>query len=295
MARITEELLRHIRIEGGNIIYNKPVTKIEFNDDRAYCYTTQYCFKCSIVVIAVPPPEISYIHIEPPLPQNASRSQTLYLQSDNIFFNVFYKEPFWNNEYSGDVLATPESNTILNVAYDATCDNEEQGVIAGFLNNTNVTSTTSKLLLFETLSRCFQTNEAKRWINYKECERVLEREDVIIQSECGWPMSVMQPCHISDHVNHINASTDRTLFAASEYATKWPGTVDGAIETGELVACLVLLKVRPQTLNLADMIAISSLDTVRHSFFIGIAIMQCFCLAMNTAILFSLLRVAYSK
>ncbi|XP_046813451.1 uncharacterized protein LOC124421843 [Vespa crabro] len=125
-------------------------------------------------------------------------------------------------------------------------------MMAGFLNDTNVISTTSKLKLFETLSQCFQNNEMKRCINYKELERS-PNEDIGIKLESAWPMSVMQPSHVFNHVNHVNTSNDRILFAASEYATKWPGMIDGAIEIGEVTACVILLRLRPQSLETADM------------------------------------------
>nr|XP_050858877.1 amine oxidase [flavin-containing] A-like [Vespula vulgaris] len=263
MTRITEELLKYILAEDGHIIYNEIVTNIQFNDDRAYCYTTQNCFKCDIVVIAVPPPENSQIRIEPSLPAYVSQSQTSFLHSDNIFFNVFYKKPFWKDKYNGNVLATLESNTILNIAYDATCNNANRGIIAGFLNDTNVVSNTAKLQLFETLSKCFQDEEAKRYINYKELQRSAN-EDIVIKLESGWPMSIMQPSHVFNPVDQINASNDRILFAASEYATKWPGMIDGAIEIGEVTACLILLKLRPQSLETADMVTMYVLNLPIH-------------------------------
>ncbi|XP_035732345.1 uncharacterized protein LOC118446140 isoform X2 [Vespa mandarinia] len=159
------------------------------------------------------------------------------------------------------VLATLESNTILNIAYDATCNNVKGGMMAGFLNDTNVISTTSKLKLFETLSQCFQNNEMKRCINYKEYERS-PKEDIGIKLESAWPMSVMQPSHIFNHVNHVNTSNDRILFAASEYATKWPGMIDGAIEIGEVTACVILLRLRPQSLETADMTIVYVLNLI---------------------------------
>lgn len=170
-----------------------------------------WVYRCDIVVIAVPPPENSQICIEPYLPPHVSQSQTLFLHSDNIFFNALYKKPFWRDKYNGNVLATLESNTILNIAYDATCNNLKRGIMAGFLNDTNVISTTSKLQLFETLSQCFRNNEAKRCINYKELERYLN-DDIVIKLESGWPMSVLQPSHIFNHVDHVNASNDRYKY-----------------------------------------------------------------------------------
>ncbi|KAL2741238.1 amine oxidase flavin-containing B-like isoform X1 [Vespula maculifrons] len=294
MTRITEELLKYILAEDGHIIYNEIVTNIQFNDDRAYCYTTQNCFKCDIVVIAVPPPENSQIRIEPSLPAYVSQSQTSFLHSDNIFFNVFYKKPFWKDKYNGNVLATLESNTILNIAYDATCNNANRGIIAGFLNDTNVVSNTAKLQLFETLSKCFQDEEAKRYINYKELQRSAN-EDIGIKLESGWPMSIMQPSHVFNPVDQINASNDRILFAASEYATKWPGMIDGAIEIGEVTACLILLKLRPQSLETADMVTISKSLITQRSFHTEIAMMQYFCLAINAVIFLSFLHMAYEK
>lgn len=52
MTRITEELLKYILAEDGHIIYNEIVTNIQFNDDRAYCYTTQNCFKYVQIILS---------------------------------------------------------------------------------------------------------------------------------------------------------------------------------------------------------------------------------------------------
>lgn len=61
-----------------------------------------------------------------------------------------------------------------------------------------------------------------------------------------------------------NSYSIRILFAASEYATKWPGMIDGAIEIGEVTACLILLKLRPQSLETADMVTMYVLNLPIH-------------------------------
>lgn len=47
----------------------------------------------------------------------------------------------------------------------------------------------------------------------------------------------------------------RIYFAASEFAKDWPGTIDGALESGESAAIFLLLHARPQVLNIGDFVS----------------------------------------
>ncbi|XP_068979968.1 amine oxidase [flavin-containing] A-like [Bombus flavifrons] len=246
MCTITHTLLKDILRQHGKIRYVEPVSKITFNDDRAYVSTTRNYFRCEFVVIAIPPSMQSSIIIEPSL--SSINIETLYTPAENVFFNVFYKKPFWRSNSTKDIITTWDSSNNSNIIYDATLGNTEGIVFAGFLAEPNLEQT-HKRGLFDTLEDCYETVEATRFLRYKEYDQSLINDEM----KPGCPMSVLKPISIQDYINHTEASYERIFFASSEYAINWPGTIDGAIQAGEVAAYEILWRIRPQALSSREM------------------------------------------
>ena len=59
----------------------------------------------------------------------------------------------------------------------------------------------------------------------------------------------------------------RIFFASSEYAINWPGTVDGAIQAGEVAAYEILWRIRPQALSSREMYRVGYCTNDKHTFF----------------------------
>ncbi|KAK0157696.1 hypothetical protein PV328_011402 [Microctonus aethiopoides] len=245
MIEIVNRLRDNIVKEHGIIHCSEVVKKINFNEIRVWITTTLKTYKCSYVIIAIPPPTNMEIIIEPILSDNILTTQTLYHTEKNIYFQAKYKSSFWDLKYCGSIISTFDSGVNLKIAYNASHkDNEEElNILAGFL--TKQSNESSKLLnIFHTINKSFGFNNeniAHEYIEYKEYE-------------CQNPMAILKPCSIDHHINPMLKPFKRIYFASSEYAREFPGTADGAIEAGEHVACFVLHHVRPQVLDISQLI-----------------------------------------
>ncbi|XP_076663720.1 amine oxidase [flavin-containing] A-like [Andrena cerasifolii] len=198
---------------------------------------------CEFVIVAVPPPMQNRIVVHSPSQYLLLNARNEYASDENVFFNMTYKTPPWGNSFSGDVMTTWDSSSNLNTAYNATHNDMGQFVLAGYLAEVNSTHTQEKGL-FSTLNECFETTEASNCLKYRE--RSHYSSNVKIGSS---PMSVMKPTANINSINYIGVPTGRIFFASSEYAVNWPGTIDGAIEAGEVTAYSILTRIRPQALT----------------------------------------------
>lgn len=144
----------------------------------------------------------SSIIIEPSL--SSINIETLYTPAENVFFNVFYKKPFWRSDSTKDIITTWDSSNNSNIIYDATLGNTEGIVFAGFLAEPNLEQT-HKRGLFDTLEHCYETVEASRFLRYKEYDQSLINDEM----KPGCPMSVLKPISIQDYINHTEASYER--------------------------------------------------------------------------------------
>ncbi|XP_076221856.1 amine oxidase [flavin-containing] A-like [Nomia melanderi] len=242
MTNIVQELLKKVIHHGGKIRYLDPVNKIRFNDDRAYVQTERKCFKCEFVVLAVPPP-MKDIVIESSSECFLNR-QNLYVSGENLFFKIIYETPPWLNNGAKDIVTTWDINSNLNTAYNATFGDSRTFALSGFLDQPDSVQTHKKGL-FDTLNECFNTTEAQTYVQYKLWNPVLLSDQTLISS----PWSVMKPTSIINHVNYAGVPKGRVFLASSENAVNWPGTVDGAIEIGEITAYSILSRIRPQVLT----------------------------------------------
>ncbi|KAK0161292.1 hypothetical protein PV327_009778 [Microctonus hyperodae] len=188
MIEIVNHLRDNILKEHGIIHCSEVVKKINFNEIRVWITTTLKTYKCSYVIIAVPPPTNTEIIIEPILSSNILTTQTLYHTEKNIYFQAKYKSSFWDSKYVGSIISTFDSGVNLKIAYDAS--HEELNILAGFLNEQSNES--SRLLnIFHTINKSFGFNNeniAHEYIEYKECE-------------CQNPMAILKPCSIDHHIN----------------------------------------------------------------------------------------------
>ncbi|XP_024944269.1 probable flavin-containing monoamine oxidase A isoform X2 [Cephus cinctus] len=240
MMSIAEELVRRIEDENGEMHCKEQVNTIQFNNDRVYVTTDIRTYRCNHVIIAVPPQESVLIQIQPEPPINLIHCQNLFQCSKTIFFNATYKTPFWHTQFSGDIISTWNSKTKLRIAYDASSWSKRESVIAGFISESNQTSRAS-IDLFDVLNACFKSSQSRNYIDYKETQ--------------GNSMNVPKPDNINHHINPMFTPWGRIFFASSEYAPTWPGTVDGALESGNISACLLLMRTRPQALSPLEIIS----------------------------------------
>ncbi|XP_076243927.1 amine oxidase [flavin-containing] B-like [Calliopsis andreniformis] len=286
VSKVAQELLKRILMERGKIKYVQSVNKIIFNEDRAYVFSEKIRLRCEFVVVAVPPPMHNDIVIQTPS-EYSLNTEIKYSPGENVFFNIIYKTPPWSSNYTGDIFTTWDCNSNLNIAYNATHSGSRKFVLGGFLAESNTTHTQKKGL-FDTLDECFKSTEAMNYMTYKE------RNGSSIEARDSSPMSVMKPASLNNHVNYMGVPIGRIFFASSEYAVNWPGTIDGAIEAGEVTAYSILSIVRPQVLTFHELSTITSTSRKRKLRVpFKICAIQYLGLVLHIAVFLSFLKNAY--
>ena len=158
-------------------------------------------------MLAVPPPESSYVIIKPSLSPNLSRNQTLFENETNLFFTAKFERQFWrdNFNYTGDIVVTRDCDSNLKLAYDAThSDDESRPVLAGFLSESDSESL-KKFKLFDSLSKSFKSDVTGNCTSYTERKWMpfisSESSDAI---RGGSPMNFFNPCDLQYHINPLN-------------------------------------------------------------------------------------------
>ncbi|CAK9833767.1 Amine oxidase [flavin-containing] A [Anthophora retusa] len=241
MIKIVQELLKNILRHHGEVRYAEPVNKIIVTDERVHVFTENNHYRCQFVVVAVSPLMQNRIIIEP---SSRCLTNSLHASNENVFFNIVHKKSPWNDSPTKNIVTTWDSSNNLNIVYDASHGNTEEFVLAGFLTESNVIQT-SKKGLFDTLNDCYKTTETLDYLQYKEYDESLINDQIKV----GCPMSVVRPSSFDTYIECINSPYERIFFTSSEYATNWPGTIDGAIQAGENTATAILLRTRPQVLT----------------------------------------------
>ncbi|XP_043288512.1 amine oxidase [flavin-containing] B [Venturia canescens] len=284
---LVKKLEQRIIDLGGNIRRSENVVKIEDND-RAILVTTavrdeRKRFKSECIIVAVPPPSNAQIIAETKLPKSFLESQKFYQNGRNTFFRASYEREFWTA--SSFVIEATLMGSNLRTIYAATEGKRKSAVLGGFSSANNPNEIIAAL-----------GKSLRRLGRVSECMSC-ETSDVS-------PVHFLRPCSLEYHVNPLltSSSAQRVQLAASEFASQWPGTVDGAIEAGERAARAILSRTRPQALGINDLVEGPSLgvgqemrgpleDVFSHGEAIGRA--HKICLGLNVCLFFSLLVNAY--
>ncbi|XP_048508481.1 amine oxidase [flavin-containing] A isoform X2 [Athalia rosae] len=269
-SKVRKKLQSELESGDYKIQTKSVVNLIEFNDVCVYVSVRngdQY--KCEYVIVAVPPPESSKIKILPPK-EEVARSQRSHEPGKGTFFLAMYDEPWWlENNYSGDIFGSKDNPSRFRLVYDATYPGLLSGnYLAGFFKGNSPQSGHP----LRALRNCWvQTiwgeNSTRQYStdckSFAEWRWPRENEETGI-AEGGYPMTVMRPSHIKNHINPMLMPHKRVYWACSEYARCWPGTLDGAVESGEYAACSILFQLRPQSLNSQELRFITPNTVVRR-------------------------------
>ncbi|KAJ8683709.1 hypothetical protein QAD02_019501 [Eretmocerus hayati] len=231
--------------QGSCIQYFESVHKIQFNDDRAYVWTGNGHYKCNYVIVALPPSITNEITVEPQLPPDAMNTLSSFVQGENVIFNATFPLLCELEDSVKTIIAARNIKTDFKIVYEATCTEDEESHVSGFLSKPN-TDSISQEHFFSAIKNFFNSS-APGFDSYSETDWTMIMG--------GSPMDVLKPGNWrSRDYDFSTRNHGRIFFAASEYAKHWPGTIDGAIEIGESAAYSVLQNMRPQSLARSEWI-----------------------------------------
>lgn len=192
------------------------------------------------VIVAVPPALCAQIAFQPALPSLRAKLCERFPMGSVIKFWVAYDRPFWRAKGLNGLLFTDSS--ALGLAVDATPDNAQVGLIAGFFEGEHAIEWGARP----------QTERRAKIVG--EITRLLgpEGANAIDYTDNDWPSEewsrgcyggVATPGTLSLFGQALRQPVGSIHWAGTEASPIWTGYIDGAIRAGENAAAAVLASV----------------------------------------------------
>ncbi|SEB83078.1 flavin monoamine oxidase family protein [Streptomyces sp. TLI_105] len=238
--RIALELAAEL---GDRVVLDAPVTEIEWQPTAAsgVRVTTRGgpTVRARRAVVAVPPPLAARIRYTPGLPGDRDQLVQRMPMGRVIKVNVAYDEPFWRHAgLSGQAnsIHRPFGTVFDNTPHDGSC-----GVLVGFLEGRHA-DTASRMepderraLVIDDLVGYFGP-KARNPLAY------IERDWAEEEYSRGCYGAFTPPGTLTRFGPALRRPVGPLHWAGTETATRWPGYIDGAAESGHRVANEILPK-----------------------------------------------------
>jgi len=214
---------------GDAVRLGSPVRGIAWTDEHVLVRTSSAEFRARRAVIALPPPLAARIRYAPALPAERDQLVQRMPMGRVIKVNVVYDEPFWRRKgLNGQAVS---DRHLCSVTFDNTPPEGAPGVLLGFLEGRHA-DTASRLTpearrrrVLADLTAYFGPT-AQRPIAY------LERDWAAEEYSRGCYGAFATPGTLTRFGPALRAPVGTLHWAGTETATRWPGYMDGAVESG---------------------------------------------------------------
>ncbi|HYH62606.1 MAG TPA: FAD-dependent oxidoreductase, partial [Solirubrobacterales bacterium] len=193
-------------------------------------------------VIAVPPSLLREISFEPGLPAGHAALAEAWKGGNLIKVTAVYPEPFWRDAgLSGEGVSLDGPVTIT---FDNAPPSGSPGALVGFVGGSDVPGYNDlpdagrRDVALGTFARLFGPLALN-------AEAFLERDWFAEDYSRGGPVSNLGPGVLSRHGRALREPAGPIHFAATEYASRWCGYMDGAVRSGEAAAADILSRLSP--------------------------------------------------
>lgn len=222
----------HQALDENDVLLNQTVSEIKFHNNGVEVKANKI-FEGHQVVLAIPPKLwAKNILFEPSLPYQLSKiaQNTHTWMEDSIKVALTYNEPFWRQQ---DLSGTLFSNTgPVTEFYDHCNHDTSKYALCGFINSSfkSLNDADRRARVIDQLKTVFGT-QAEGFIDYKECIWSNEKHTFEASESALFP-----------HQNNGNPIfsqsfyEDRLLISSAEVALYFPGYMDGAVHSANVVA-----------------------------------------------------------
>ncbi|MFD4351058.1 flavin monoamine oxidase family protein [Nocardia sp. NPDC058518] len=218
---------------GDRIVLDSPVTDIDWDDTGVRVRAEGVTVRARRAVIAVPPPLVARIRFTPGLPGDRDQLVQRMPMGRVIKVNVAYDEPFWRAEgWSGQANSDRRA---LGTVFDNTPFGGGLGVLVGFLEGRHADSSARlafadrRAMVLEDLAGYFGPR-ARKPIDY------IEKDWAEEEYSRGCYGAFATPGTLTRFGPALRRPVGPLHWAGTETATRWPGYIDGAAESGHRVA-----------------------------------------------------------
>ena len=220
------------KLEKGDVLLNQTVKEIRFQENSVQVIAKE-TFEGAKVVLALPPKLwAGRILFEPQLPDNLTQvaQQTHTWMEDSIKIALTYSRPFWQQEnVSGTLFSNAGPITEL---YDHTNHENSKYALCGFINASfkSITSEERRASVMNQMKNVFG-KEAEAFVDYEEC--IWSNEAHTYEASDTF---------LLPHQNNGNPIFSRSFFddklfiSSAESASEFPGYMNGAVYSANVVA-----------------------------------------------------------
>ncbi|WP_324189070.1 flavin monoamine oxidase family protein [Nocardia cyriacigeorgica] len=218
---------------GDRIILDRPVTDVDWDDAGVRVSAEGVTVRAERAVIAVPPPLVARIRFTPGLTGDRDQLVQRMPMGRVIKVNVAYDEPFWRADgWSGQANSDRRA---VGTVFDNTPFADGPGVLVGFLEGRHADAgarlsvADRRALVLEDLAGYFGPR-ARNPLDYIEKDWAEEKYSR------GCYGAFTTPGTLTRFGSALRRPIGPLHWAGTETATRWPGYIDGAVESGHRVA-----------------------------------------------------------
>ncbi|WP_063051333.1 flavin monoamine oxidase family protein [Nocardia arthritidis] len=218
---------------GDRIVLDSPVTEIDWDESGVRVRADDVTVRARRAVIAVPPPLVARMRFIPGLPGDRDQLLQRMPMGRVIKVNVAYDEPFWRAEgWSGQANSDRRA---LGTVFDNTPFADGPGVLVGFLEGRHADASARlspadrRALVLGDLAGYFG-QQANKPIDY------IEKDWAEEEFSRGCYGAFTTPATLTRFGPALRRPIGPLHWAGTETATRWPGYIDGAAESGHRVA-----------------------------------------------------------
>ena len=225
----------------GVVRLGEPVEAIEQTEDEVVVHSHAHTYRAGRAIIGLAPGLCERIRFTPELTPARRQLQRRMFTGSVVKCIVAYKTPFWRDDgYSGEAVA--DDGLVRIVFDDCTGDGDKAALLAFIPGDAArkascLTPEARRQAIIDDLVRLFG-ERAARPSDYVEYDWIRDPWSV------GCYVGLHPPGVLSTVGTALRAPCGRVHFAGSETATRWPGFMDGALESGERAAAEVLEAMR---------------------------------------------------
>ncbi|MEF8859624.1 MAG: NAD(P)/FAD-dependent oxidoreductase [Halolamina sp.] len=219
---------------GEALRLNRPVRRIEQDDDGVTVRTPEQDYRADYAVVALPPTLAGRLSYDPPLPPGRDELSQRMPNGAVVKCLLGYEAPFWR---AGGYSGFAEDNAgPAHYYFDDGEPDGETGRLVGFICGDAARQWASRdrearrAALTEQLVSLFEDERLAAPVNY--LDRAWTGEMYSRGAYHGYPT----PGTITACWEHIRQPVGRIHWAGAETATEWYGHMDGAVRSGERAA-----------------------------------------------------------
>ena len=230
----------HIAAElGDRVRLTSPVRYIAHNEQFVTVAGTDFSYRASQVIVAIPPTLQADIHFDPALPDN--RRQLIQNLPMGAVWKcyAFYDRPFWREGKTplNGLAATPDG--YVTVTFDNSPKDGSRGILMGFVlgNQARAFSELSDAEREAVALDAFATFFGEQ---ARKPQRYLDHSFLNEPYSKGCYAALFGPGVWTEYGPALREPVGRLHWAGTETATVWNGYIEGAIRSGERVVGEIL-------------------------------------------------------